>query len=386
MTAEWAARQMTLAVRAGADALRKLLGCRFPGRDHCRFVCRAEEVLDETCPEYEDRFLCVRINGCIPTSEDNFESDIRVELLDITDGPANPEPVLSTSDQWHRSDSPVFYFQKYNGIIPCKNAVLAAEIMVVKIPLFVLRFARRGRRRLQASVSIVSRSDGQVIVSAQDQIEYIFCSEGFVEIQERREEVLRACIELACAIAAEQPAASGPADLITGWLDEKTRRFRPRSDIAEPLSRLQTGNASFNVGAACECLQAWGQKADRLTAVDLALQTAALYPALTSRQEEGLWAIAETLGVSRDRFLVLCQKRLLTDNCSYERWRLLLGVRDPISPEDLLQRLNEEYRKWNARVTHPDPQIRRQADIILSLIADVRNRHQKAESSMTCGH
>jgi hypothetical protein len=37
------------------------------------------------------------------------------------------------------------------------------------------------------------------------------------------------------------------------------------------------------------------------------------------------------------------------------------------------KRLNEEYRKWNARVTHPDPQIRRHADEILTLIATIRS-------------
>ena len=88
--------------------------------------------------------------------------------------------------------------------------------------------------------------------------------------------------------------------------------------------------------------------------------------------------MAETLHIGPDRFMAICQKRLLTDNCSYDRWRLLLGVRDVMQPEDLRCRLNEEYRKWNARVTHADPQIRRQADIILSLIAEVRNRQQKA--------
>ena len=42
--------------------------------------------------------------------------------------------------------------------------------------------------------------------------------------------------------------------------------------------------------------------------------------------------------------------------------------------DEKIAELNEEYRKWNARVTHPDADIRQQADQILSLIADLRSR------------
>ena len=114
-----------------------------------------------------------------------------------------------------------------------------------------------------------------------------------------------------------------------------------------------------------------------MAAADLTLQVVAQLSSLLKNLEEQLWAMAETLDISHERFLTLCQKRLLTIPCPYERWRLLIGVRDRLSPEDLRCRLNEEYRKWNARVTHRDPEIRRQADTILSLIADVRNRQQK---------
>lgn len=379
MTAEWAGRQMVQAGLAGIAALRKLLGRRWRHSGPRRFNCRAEEVIDETCPQFEDRFLCVWMRGCIPVPENNFDTDVRLELLDVTDGATHPEPVLSVSSQWRRAESPVFYYQTRNGVIPSSDAVLAAEIAVAKIPFHLLRFARRGRRRLQVTVTVVACSDGSRLAQAHDYIEHVFCSEGFAELQERRENVIRACVDLACSVAAQNlPLPPGTVDRIDAWVSEKIRRFVPRSDVTEPLSRLQGGDVHFDVHAACECLLAWGQKADRTAAMDLAVQTIALFPAMTSCQEKALWEMAETLHIGPDRFMAICQKRLLTDNCSYDRWRLLLGVRDVMQPEDLRCRLNEEYRKWNARVTHADPQIRRQADIILSLIAEVRNRQQKA--------
>lgn len=378
MTTEWAYRQMALAGRVGFIALKQIVAWRAARRERCRLNCRVEEVVDETCPQYEDRFLCVRISGCIPTPEDNIDTDIRLELFDITDGTGNPEPVLAASSQWHYPDSPVFVYQSHNGVVPCRNAVLAGEVLVAKIPLHLLRFARRGRRKIQVVASILTRPDEQVLVCAKNTIEYVFYSDGFIELQERRENVLRASVELACGVIAELPYIPSVTDFIGNWINDKTRLFTPRTDIAEPLKRLRAAPDQIDVGAACEGVLAWGQKADRITSMDLALQVMAMYPSLPARQEEMLWEIAETLQIPKDRFLALCQKSLLTDNCPYERWRLLMGIREEILSENLRQRLNEEYRKWNARVTHPDPQIRRQADIILTLVAEVRNRMQKA--------
>jgi hypothetical protein len=356
--------------RVGSAALGALLVGR---PDAGRFICRVEEIIDETCPQFEDRFLCVRMLGRIPTAQENTDTDVCVELLDITDGPARAEQVLSVDPQWRRDESPVFHNQTHNGVIPFKDAVLANEVEIARIPFHLLRFARRGRRKIQVSVGVLARPDGACIVCADACIEYVARCEGFIEIQERREAVLRACVELACAVV-DKPAPSSVAEIISAWIGDKTRRFTPRSDLAEPLNRLVAAHNPPDADAACECLLASGQKADRVAAIDLALQAAACSPALSYRQEELLWTLARRFEIPPDRFLTLCQKRLLTETCSFERWRLLLGICEDLSSEALRLRLNEEYRKWNARVTNPDAIIRRQADIILTLIADVRSR------------
>ena len=146
MTVQWLGRQMAAVGRVGSAALGALLGGR---PDAGRFICRVEEILDETCPQFEDRFLCVRMLGRIPTARENTDTDVCVELLDITDGPARAEQVLSVDPQWRRDESPVFHNQTHNGVIPFKDAVLANEVEIVRIPFHLLRFARRGRRKIQ---------------------------------------------------------------------------------------------------------------------------------------------------------------------------------------------------------------------------------------------
>ena len=70
----------------------------------------------------------------------------------------------------------------------------------------------------------------------------------------------------------------------------------------------------------------------------------------------------------------MAQKILLACECRIEEPSRLLGIAPEMDEETFRKRLNEEYRKWNARVTHPDAQIRGQADQILTLIAEIRTQ------------
>jgi hypothetical protein len=52
----------------------------------------------------------------------------------------------------------------------------------------------------------------------------------------------------------------------------------------------------------------------------------------------------------------------------------VLGIDESLSPEQLAERLTEEYQKWNSRVNHPDPNVRKRADQMLSYLTAIRNR------------
>jgi len=49
-----------------------------------------------------------------------------------------------------------------------------------------------------------------------------------------------------------------------------------------------------------------------------------------------------------------------------------------MSRKETNELLTKEYSKWNARVTNSDPEIRRQADLMLSLIAEAKNEYVTA--------
>jgi hypothetical protein len=54
---------------------------------------------------------------------------------------------------------------------------------------------------------------------------------------------------------------------------------------------------------------------------------------------------------------------------------VILGVTTDMSKDETRQHLNQEYRKWNARVTNFDPEIQTQADHMLNLITKVRSEY-----------
>ncbi len=53
---------------------------------------------------------------------------------------------------------------------------------------------------------------------------------------------------------------------------------------------------------------------------------------------------------------------------------MILGIRPGMSEGEVRRRLLAEYRKWNSRVTNPDPDIRKRAEERLRLIGGLRQR------------
>ena len=54
---------------------------------------------------------------------------------------------------------------------------------------------------------------------------------------------------------------------------------------------------------------------------------------------------------------------------------IVLGITSDMSSETARQCINNEYRKWNARVTNPDPAIQSQANYMLQFIARARSKY-----------
>ncbi|MCK5173415.1 MAG: hypothetical protein KAR47_08490, partial [Planctomycetes bacterium] len=82
---------------------------------------------------------------------------------------------------------------------------------------------------------------------------------------------------------------------------------------------------------------------------------------------------AELLHIDGEKFRAMAQKLLPVRSGRGDYTNFILGITDDMTVEDKREQLNDEYCKWNGRVTSRDTTIQDQADEMLALIAQVRN-------------
>lgn len=339
--------------------------------DRFRFTCRVQLIVDETKPINQDTFFCVQMIGRVPIPHENTDTDVRVELCDITESRFEPEPVLSIDEQYRSGDGADFYFAAHNGIIPTKNTVISPWKTILQVPTGQCRFAHRGNRKLLFKVSVLSCQTSEVLASDQQTIDFVYCREGYRQLRQRKLDVLKASMQLAATGFENSLSDEKVKHLFLQWLDQKAQTFPAAATLTDWI-QSQPNMAACD-DQPVECLLAYGEQTDKLSAVELAIRTLATCAEISAEQLTCLSDTVTRLQISRPRFLALCQKILLFAPCHLESAAMLLGIDESMDADAFRLRLNEEYRKWNARVTHPDEKIRRQADRILSLIAELRS-------------
>ena len=353
-------------------------GCllqNFSAFDRFRFICRVEQWTDESLPSGKDQVFRVKMIGRIPTDEDNVDTDMQLEIQDITEGRSHPQQVLSADEQYRGEENAGFRFIQHNGTVPEKNSVLARWVTVAQFPCHILRFSHRGRRKLMFCVSVLEAETGRKLTAAQKTIEYVYCSDGYREVHSRRCDILKSCLELAVFSCGKTPPFSSDIQSRwAAWLQEKSDIFMAAEEAMGMVEQIAENASALTIEASAETLLAYGQSTDAFLALELALQTAGFCGTVTLEMYQRITRIAKMLQIRQDRFMAMAQKILLSSGCHIEEPSYLLGISPDMDEASFRKRLNEEYRKWNARVTHPDPQIRDQADTILTLIANIRTQ------------
>ncbi|MHC4551162.1 MAG: hypothetical protein ACYSUT_00125 [Planctomycetota bacterium] len=348
----------------------------FSGLNRFKFSCKATIHRDESREVNDRDSLCIQMQGRIPTPTDHYDTNVRVELEDVTGGLFKQELILSVDPDYRRGDDTTFLFETHNGQVPQKNAVLPHWVTVATIPCSALRFAYRGRRKLLCRLSVLSAETGDVLVTGQQIIEYVSCSEGYRQIQQRKLDLLTSSIQLAVMTSSHRALTHPSQTVFTEWLDEAGQHFSAVIQLKESLNDIFEKTGSMTMEQAGESLLAYGDPADRTAAFELALKILVTTQCISSANGQALIELAHLLDLKSEQFLILCQQYFLQEDCQIEDPSFMLGVDTAMDESAFRARLNEEYRKWNARVTHPNKSIRRQADRMLTVIAELRSAHQ----------
>ncbi len=369
-------------------------------RDPDRFACRVE--LLQEMEKNQPRFLfSVRMKGRIRVPYSHFETDIRLRIYDITEGVRNPLPVCVTVESWRCSpDNPEFFFRSYNGCIPDSESILSHWVQIVKIPTDILQLSHPGDRKLQFAIALLPRGEDTPLQTASTTIPWrspAMESSGLVDLTPASSDTVNQdppddldqftegiCMKIAVAVGSLTGSMTIDGQkILQDWIQHKIRNAN-KPDHKVRLAEILPSSLKAMLGepietsveeivAACHDIATELSTAERYQMIRLCLLITASNGRIGQTETALLDQIAVALAIDPVKFRAMAQKLLPVASQNQDNLEFVLGIHPDMTPEQARLRLNEEYQKWNARVTHPDPHIQAQAEQMLRLIGQARN-------------
>lgn len=323
----------------------------------------------------------VEIRGSIHAPSDMHNVVVRILIADVTDRISKVRPVHSRIKQWQKQDSPTFCYNADLGKIPDADTKISDWMTVGRLRLDWLVFPRKGERSLQVSTSILSAQNGEELASATSTITYENSEFGYIDLQENIQQAKTLAVALAFAVsAADKKLYSCEIELIKNWAKENIDFSKVSNKAERELEKALDKTVCFFRGGnqldtygICKRIVEFAPVAVRYDILDLCLRVVGANGVATAEELGLLKNLASWLDVDMDRFREMMGKVLPVSMHEEKDLEFILGVGSDMSEKENRRRLNKEYRKWNARVTNSDPEIRVQADYMLNFIAEARS-------------
>ena len=347
------------------------------------FLCKTE-VIQADGEEGPVPAFCIKIRGRVEVPTDMHDTDVQILLADVTE--ENAQAVLCSVRQWQMEDSPAFCFMNHNGKIRQEACTLSDWVQIAMVRTDFLKFPRCGLRKLEFVTSVISRENGSELACADCIIEYNNSQVGYIDTKESNEQSETLSFQLARTVALRCGGFDETTEsVIVRWIDRRVERVSNNTERETMKERLMTAlqdavntrdlEDAADIGWLCQELSAHCAIMERYGAMKLCLEVAGIHGAANEEVTSVLSQIAEWLDIDKEKFRSMAQKLLELNTQDASNVEFLLGITSDMSADATRQQLNDEYQKWNARVTHPDPEIQAQADKMLQLIAEARNKY-----------
>ena len=376
----WASLVHTIALRKMAEKQRdSVLATAQEDQLHCTV-----DIISNNDQSPVPDMFAIKIRGRVFAPTDMHETDIEVIISDITDNIDDPQPVLCNVEKWQMHDSPAFCHTAYYGKMPHKRSTLTYWTTIIEPSVKTLTFPRVGLRKIQFTVTILSHENQATLACASTIITHNNTSPGYVDIDESSQLTETLVIQLALSVTQQdKDSFERSIHVVDSWItarsllcDTEVSRDRTRNRLVNILTDAvtfaQTGQ-NLDTEAICTQLVNSVEITDRYTALELALHAVESSFESTREQIKKLNGICEMLQLDRERFRQMCQKILPMKVRRNEDMEFILGITADMDETATHKKLNDEYRRWNSRVNHPDPEIRSRADAMLELIARVKS-------------
>ena len=316
---------------------------------------------------------------------------MRTLLLDITDGPAKPLPVFCLLEQFADENG---LFQADNTADIPSSSVRVERVHAALIPDPLIVCARRGRRLLRAVVRVVAPRSGPVAL-----VEYDFDFEcgsiGYQEIGEKAAESRAGLAKVAFATAGiDGELAESELSLIESLFKQRFATKENKEVREELRTVMKDVHARVRRDPSCAPILVReglallkDDEPMKSLAFEFAVRIAAADGTLAAPEERFLQSLGGSLGISegqqrttREKFIRLSMyegaaaEGRAQSTLGADAAKQALGMPSGLTPDAQRKWLTDEYRKWNGRVTNPDPKIREEAEARLKAIAMLRSR------------
>ncbi len=344
--------------------------------------CRVRLTRQKTGNWLSDAFG-VEICGSLHAPGDMHNVAVKVYIKDVTEGSSKAREVRARLRQSQVEGSGVFCYTAELGKLPNAHSMWSDWISVAQVPIEWMEFARKGERKLQFTVVMMSAETGAQLESASCYFIYENFARGYIDLQENVQRAKTLAVALAFAVsAADKKVHDAEVALIKEWaaanIGASTAGAKSRRKFEKALDKtikfFRKGN-QINPYKICKEIAEIAPVAERYDILELCLWVARADGVAATEEVALLKDIADWLELDAERFRTMMGKILPVGMHEVEDAETILGVRSDMSEDQMRGHLTEEYRKWNARVTNFDPEVQSQADQMLRFIAEARNEY-----------
>jgi len=345
---------------------------------NCRVQLTKKEKDQAACDVF-----AVEICGSIHAPDDMHYTSVRVMITDVTDGISKAKRVQAQAEWWQMQGSPTFCYNAELGKLPHADTTLSDWMTVAELPLDRLLFPRKGKRILKFNTSIHSNQNGEELAWAECTFTYDNPAFGYIDSQENTERTRTLTVALAFAVsAADGKLFDCEVELIKDWainnfaLEQAGTKAKRKLDKAlnTTVEFFCKGN-ELDTHKICKEVVEIAPVAERYEILALCLHVAQADGVASEEEVALLKDLANWLEVDVQRFRAMMQKILPISMHEGEDVESVLGITSDMSKDETRRHLNDEYRKWNSRVTNSDAEVKSQADRMLNFIAEARSQY-----------
>jgi len=321
------------------------------------------------------RFIRVEIRGNLIGPHDHWGPRFVVGLRDQTDGAE--KPILCFIPDMSIEDSGIFLMKSAQQTIPYRSATIGGWETVCRIPLDALVFPAGGERKVELllGVELAERILSEATATMRVTVE----GRGYEEMAENRRRMDQLTVELAMAVSAadgsfDEDEAQEVKTFVRSRIDAAPTDIAQavKEELNEAVRQGARALQENRVPELCREMVGLTDPAQRYAVLELGLRIAGVDERADPGELRALELIARGLELDMDRFRSMLDKQLPIQFHDDKSAESVLGITPDMTREQVDQKLNAEFRKWNARATHKDPKIREQARQMIALISDTK--------------